>query len=188
MAGQDAQHTEFVFTKIDNHEALKNNLPSLSSLLQSCVNDEPALSSIGFLAPLTEEAAAQYWLSLSDAICGPNATTYLLVATGNGQLIATAQIFRILKETHDYRGEVRKFLVSPLARRSGLGRRMAAEVERVAREEMGLDMLTLDTATATPARSFYQRLGWTEWGLCPGYAKAADGVRHDCSFFYKMLG
>jgi GNAT superfamily N-acetyltransferase len=109
-------------------------------------------------------------------------------APGNQVIvIATVLVAQMAKETHSFRGEVRKLLVHPAHRRGGLGRRMMQAAERLAREDMGLEVLTLDTATRTGAREFYRRQGWTEWGVCPDYARGADGRKGECSFFVKML-
>lgn len=165
-------------------------LPSLRRLLQVCVNDEPLLSSIGFFAPLSDHAAIDYWLSLFPTVFGPSALSTLLVVTDTEDpllVVATVQIARYGKETHSYKGEIRKLLVHPAYRRGGLGRRLMEVAEKVAAEDLGLEMLVLDTALETPARQLYQRLGWTEWGVCPEYAKFADGRKADCSFFVKKL-
>lgn len=188
MDRNSAQVDDCVFQKVESDQALEQHLPSLTALLQSCVNDDPSQSSIGFLAPLSASEAAEYWCSLSEAISGPNAPTVMLVALVNGTLLGTAQVASIQKATHSYRGEVRKVLVSTKARGLGLGRKLMAELERVACEDMSLEILTLDTSTKTPARGFYQRLGWTEWGTCPDYSFSADGIQKlDATFFYKKL-
>lgn len=175
--------------RIEDAPALERHLVSLRLLLQHCVNDDPAGSSIGFLAPLSDDDATDLWQQLSPSVFGANPTTTFLIATepGSDEVLATVQIARNPKQTHTYKGEIRKLLVHPSHRRSGLGRRMMDAAEQIAREELSLDMLLLDTATATPARAFYLKTGWTEWGICPEYAKAADGKKHDCSFFIKKL-
>lgn len=162
---------------------------SLITLLQSCVNDDPPASSIGFLAPLRDTAADAYWTAVFNDLAAPNAPTLLVVPDGNdpNSVVATVQIARYAKETHAHKGEIRKLLVHPSRRRGGFGRRLMDVVERIAREDLGIGMLLLDTARDTPARQFYQRLGWTEWGMCPEYARFADGGMSDCSFFYKRL-
>lgn len=165
---------------------------SLITLLQSCVNDDPPASSIGFLAPLRDTAADAYWTAVFDDLAAaPSAPTLLVVPDANdpssSSVVATVQIARYAKETHAHKGEIRKLLVHPSHRRGGLGRRLMDAVERIAREDLGIGMLLLDTARDTPARQFYRRLGWTEWGMCPEYARFADGRMSDCSFFYKKL-
>ena len=186
----DDSGERLVITKVDNGAAAEKYLASLRRLLQSCINDEPAKSSIGFLAPLSDHSALEYWLSLLPSTFGSKPSTTLMVATYTTEpdvVVATTQVGRMVKETHQYKGEIRKLLVHPSCRRAGVGKRMMDEAERVAKVDLGLDMLVLDTATETPARDFYARTGWTEWGVCPDYAKFADGRKADCSFFCKML-
>lgn len=60
-------------------------------------------------------------------------------------------------------------------------------VEDFARDE-GKEFLVLDTATKSPAREMYRRLGWEEWGTCKDYASWPDGMRCDATFFRKELG
>lgn len=167
---------------------IEAHLPSLRSLLQSCVNTDPSASSIGFLAPLSDEDADRYWRSLGPSL---GTTCHLFVmfdpASGKGEVAATAQLLTIPKATHAHRGEVAKLLVRPAGRRSGLGRATMAHVEAFAREELGQRVLTLDTETETPALEFYRGTGWVEWGTCPDYAAFADGRLGSATFFYKSL-
>lgn len=176
------------------------HLPSLRSLLQSCVNNDPSTSSIGFLAPLSGADADRYWRSLGPSL---GLTCHLFVMscpTGHGGgdehsegeegaevVAATAQLLIIPKATHAHRGEVAELLVRPSGRRSGLGRAMMAHVESFARDALGLRVLTLDTETDKPARAFYGRIGWAEWGTCPDYAAFADGRLGSAMFSVKSL-
>jgi GNAT superfamily N-acetyltransferase len=179
----------FVLSSVTDASAVEKHLTSLRELLQHCINDEPDKSSLGFLAPLSDHTAANYWLELLSSVIGPGATTTLLIATapGSDKVVATVQLARMPKETHTFKGEIRKLMVHPDYRRHGLGKWMMDEVEKVAREEFALELLLLDTSKETPARQFYLRTGWTEWGICPGYAKSSNGVKHDCCFFVKSL-
>ena len=64
--------------------------------------------------------------------------------------------------TGDGSGEVKRVYVAPSLRRQGLGRRLMAEVERIAREH-GLRELRLDTrADLVEARRLYEQLGYHE--------------------------
>lgn len=192
------QHTIALLSGPADIEA---HLPSLRSLLQSCVNTDPSTSSIGFLAPLSDEEADHYWRSLGP---GLGTTCHLFVMSDpagpkkdggqpregeekTGEVAATAQLLTIPKATHAHRGEVAKLLVRLAGRRSGLGRAMMAHVEAFARDELGLRVLTLDTETETPALDFYRGTGWVEWGTCPDYAAFADGRLGSATFFFKSL-
>lgn len=192
MGDQPTKGAPLLITKVQDGSVIEKYLASLRRLLQTCVNDEPVMSSIGFLYPLSDHNAIDCWLHLFPTAIDPSSPTILLVATDPSAgdpsaVVATAQIARMTKETYNYKGEIRRLLVHPAYRRGGVGRRMMEAVERVARDELGLEMLVLDTATETPARGFYVRMGWHEWGVCPAYAKYADGSKADCSFFIKML-
>lgn len=47
---------------VQDATSIETHLTSLRKLLQHCVNDEPAMSSIGFLAPLSDHNAVEHWL------------------------------------------------------------------------------------------------------------------------------
>ncbi|KAK2040289.1 putative histone acetyltransferase [Colletotrichum somersetense] len=170
---------------------LEQWVPGLCRLLQSCVNIDPASSSLGFRAPLSAAKATAYWESLSDQLFGSEHTTTLFVAARasrpDSEVIGTFQLATQTKETHAHKAEVRKLLVAAEERGRGLGRMLMATAERFASEMLGKTLLLLDTMTESPARAFYLRLGYTEWGVCPNYAKSAIGELHDVSFFHKIL-
>lgn len=166
---------------------IESCLPSLRSLLQACVNPDPATSSIGFLGPLSDAEAEEYWVTLGSKLGQAHHLFVLADAENAHEVLATVQLVTVLKATHRHRGEVTKLLVRPSAQRRGLGRLMMDHVESFAREEMGTQLLTLDTETATPARAFYSNTGWIEWGTCPDYAAFADGTLGSATFFRKHL-
>ncbi|RGP68805.1 hypothetical protein FSPOR_5010 [Fusarium sporotrichioides] len=172
---------------IDNPQALEEWTPSLTKLLKSCVNDDPPSSSIGFHAPLSTSDATEFWLSLSSQLSGPKSRISLFVLARGLSAIGTVHLVSNPKATHAHKAEVAKLLVSAEERGLGLGRKLMEFTERFCKEQLGRSMLLLDTATETPARGFYLKLGYTEWGLCPNYAESADGRLHDCSFFHKIL-
>lgn len=172
---------------IDNTQALEQWTPSLTNLLQSCVNDDPPSSSLGFHAPLSTKDATEFWLSLSPQLFGTKSRITLFVLARGPSAIGTVHLVSHPKATHAHKVEVAKLLVSSEERGLGLGRKLMEFSERFAMEKLGKSMVILDTATETPARGFYLKLGYTEWGICPSYAESADGHLHDCSFFYKIL-
>jgi ribosomal protein S18 acetylase RimI-like enzyme len=67
-----------------------------------------------------------------------------------------------LRFIDDELGEVNRVYVAPEARRRGLGRRLMAEIERLARER-GLRELRLDTRSdLVESRGLYERIGYRE--------------------------
>ncbi|KAF5251258.1 hypothetical protein FANTH_3693 [Fusarium anthophilum] len=178
----------FTLHKITSPDELEQWTHSLTQLLLSCVNDDPSASSIGFHAPLTITKATEFWSSQSPHLFGLNPRATLFVLARDTTVVGTISLVTHPKETHAHKVEVGKLLVSAAERGHGLGRKLMEMSERFAKEELGKKMVLLDTASDTPARGFYLKLGYTEWGVCPQYAESADGHLHDCSFFYKFLG
>ncbi|KAH7310525.1 acyl-CoA N-acyltransferase [Stachybotrys elegans] len=182
--------TEFVIHRVQTEQDFKQWIPSLARLLLICVNDD-SYSSLGFRAPLSEAKATEYWESLLSSFVGPEANSVLFMlsrASGpGGNAVATVHIASQPKETHAHKVEVRKLLVDSAERGHGLGRKLMDAVEEYAARELGKTLVLLDTSTVSPARAFYLRLGYREWGTCPDYSTNAAGVLHDTSFFYKKL-
>lgn len=172
---------------VTSAEELEQWTPSLILLLQSCVNVDPASSSIGFRAPLSETKARAYWESLSAQLFCDQPRTTLFVLGRASRAIGTVQLVTHAKETHSHKVEIGKLLIAADERGHGLGGKLMEAAERFALEKLAKTMVLLDTSTETPARGFYLRLGYTEWGVCPQYAESATGKLHDCSFFYKFL-
>ncbi|KAF4891448.1 Acetyltransferase [Colletotrichum viniferum] len=181
-----------VISQIKSTEALEFWTPSLSDILQSCVNLDSETSSIGFRAPLSEEDASAYWTSLSSDISGTDPSVYLFVVkdpakSNDNNTLATFQLGQNPKETDKHKIEVRRLLVHPAQRGGGIGRKLMNFAETFARDGLGKTMMLLETASDTPARGFNLKLGYAEWSVCPAYAQNALGRLHDCSFFLKML-
>ncbi|KAH6692293.1 hypothetical protein F5X68DRAFT_258981 [Plectosphaerella plurivora] len=169
--------SDLLITQITCHEDLERALPSLRLLLQECVNVDPSSSALCFLAPISDHDTDAYWRSLWPQI------------SANPPLVS---LFVITKRASDgapnlANAEVLKLLISSTERGQGLGHLLMRHVEAFARDSMNKSVLLLDTATGTPARAFYLKSGWTEWGVCPTYAAYADGTLGDCSFFIKQL-
>ncbi|KAH7191844.1 putative histone acetyltransferase [Fusarium flagelliforme] len=170
---------------VDTPEALKKWTPSLANLLHHCVNWDPPSSALGFHAPLPLVKSEEFWLSLSPKL---STTTNLFVLVRySDRIVATVQLVTYEKVTFAHKVEIAKLLVREDERGLGLGRKLMEFAERYAKDVLGKSMVMLDTASDTPARGFYLKLGYTEWGVCPNYATSADGHIHDCSFFCKFL-
>ncbi|CZR66311.1 related to acetyltransferase [Phialocephala subalpina] len=186
-----AQSPSFTTTKLTKPEEVSKYMTQLCQILQDCVNQG---ASIGFLAPLSTEEATTYWTQVSNLITTPTQHLFILTSSSstpsnppNPTILATVQLTVSPKITHVHKAEVVKLLVAPSARRQGIARKLMEHVEDFARDE-GKEFLVLDTATESPAREMYRRLGWEEWGTCKDYASWPDGSRCDATFFRKELG
>ena len=187
--------SDLTIVRLTHSEDVVRHLSSLRTLLQSCVNPEPAKSSIGFRAPLIDAEADEYFMQCARKLGEEPLSFYMFVllgtnATGSPDpppVLGTVALNTIPKVTHGHRAEVSKLLVRSDEQRRGYGKLLMAHVEHFAQAELGKDVLILDTSSDLPARGFYNRIGWTEWGTCPEWAEFADGRRTATTFFVKLL-
>ena len=142
-------------------------------------------ASVNFVWPMTREKAEAWWDgALSSHARGER---LILAAGAGGGIDGSVQLIPAPQENQAFRADIAKLLVHCRARRRGLGEALMLAAEREARQ-IGRTLLTLDTETGSDAERLYLRLGWTRFGMVPGYAMRADGSRPETvSFFYKQL-
>jgi GNAT superfamily N-acetyltransferase len=143
-------------------------------------------ASVNFVQPMTRQKAEHWW----DGALASHARgeRVLFVARGDDGIVGSVQLILAGQENQAFRADIGKLLVHSSARRQGTGAALmqAAEAEAL---RLGRVLLTLDTETGSDGERLYQKLGWTRFGIVPGYATSADGShRADCSFFYKQVG
>lgn len=165
------------------------NLPAsgadVQALAELLVDAVDAGAAVSFLAPLSRERAAEWWLqTLSNA--APRAA--ILVARDAQGIAGTVQLHPAWAPNQPHRADVSKLLVHRRCRGAGLGRRLMAAVEETA-ERSGFGLLTLDAKRGMAAERLYRRMGWIEAGSIPDFALDPDGrTLHDTVIFYKRLG
>ncbi len=152
-------------------------LRALSGLLVDVV-DEGA--SIGFLAPLTTEAANAYWshVHVEDVL--------LWTAMIDGQLVGSVQVHLAAKANAVHRAEVAKLMVHPDYRRRGIGERLMGVAEEACKNE-GRSLIVLDTRESDPSNALYKKLGYIMAGHIPGYARSSSGSLDGTVIYYKPL-
>jgi GNAT superfamily N-acetyltransferase len=141
-------------------------------------------ASIGFMPPLTEAEALEYWRSVIAAI--RDGSRILLVAADGGVIQGSVQLGLELRANGNHRAEAMKLFVHRRARRQGLAKALMAEAEAIARG-IGRTLLVMDTRKGGEAEKMCDALGYVRFGEVPGYARSADGSLHATSFFYKQL-
>ena len=143
-------------------------------------------ASVNFVQPMDAGKARRWWEgALASHAAGERE---IFAALDGDRLVGSVQLILAGQENQAFRADIGKLLVHSSVRRRGIGAdlMLAAEARALAR---GRTLLTLDTETGSAGERLYQRLGWTRFGVVPGYATTADGSRRaDCSFFYKALG
>ena len=160
--------------------ASSKELIELSALLQDAVNGG---ASVGFLAPLSTEAAQSYWTETFSSL---GKATHLWLAQENEDVVGAVQLACASRENAPHRAEVQKLFVHSAHRGKGIASQLMSALESFAKEN-GRTLLVLDTQTGSAAESIYRHLGWVEVGQIPDYAADPNGVLCATSYFYKQL-
>src|SRR5260370_2629391 len=98
---------------------------------------------------------------------------WLLVATENGRVIGCVQLELASMPNGGHRADVKKLFVHTSARGRGVGRSLMTALEDVARAQ-GRSLLVLDTRQDDPSEQLDLRIGYTQAGVIPGYARSAS--------------
>ncbi len=143
---------------------------SLGDLLHDCVHDGAAVS---FILPFSRDEATAFWRdkvlpAVQDGTC------LVVVARRDEEIVGTVQVDLATPPNQPHRGEIKKLLVHPAARRAGIARALMLAIEEHAREARRT-LLTLDTASAA-AEHLYASLGYVRVGLIPRFSLKADAA------------
>ncbi|KEO84238.1 GNAT family N-acetyltransferase [Tumebacillus flagellatus] len=155
----------------------ERDLDQLAELLVEVVGQG---ASVGFLPPLSVEAALRYW----QGVWSPNVQVWTL--SEDGTIVGTVQLHRASSQNGGHRAEIAKLMVHPNARGRGYARALMHTAEEQALAD-GRTLLVLDTRAGDPSNSLYQSLGFLEAGRIPDYAQSADGSLHETVYYYKKL-
>jgi acetyltransferase len=164
-----------------SEEQARPLLPQLVALLQDVVHSG---SSVGFLPPLTLEAAQEYWLETLNEVA--QGQRILLVSSEAGDVTGAVQLALVTKQNGLHRAEVQKLLVHTRFRQRGIARALMDAIENSAREA-GRTLLVLDTEQGSIAEKLYEKCGYTRAGIIPEYARSAVGSLISTVVFYKLL-
>jgi acetyltransferase len=162
-------------------DTVKEVLPELAALLQDAVNSG---ASIGFLLPITDEDAVNYWQEVIQALQSPN--RILLIAQIHEKTIGTVQLDLASRANGSHRAEIAKLMVHTSYRKRGVGQELIYAIEREA-QLAGRTTLILDTREGDPSERLYTKLGYVRAGTIPEYARSTDGSLHTTVFMYKLL-
>jgi ribosomal protein S18 acetylase RimI-like enzyme len=162
-------------------EQARNTLPALDHLLQNAVDNG---ASIGFLPPLSEQEARDYWTTTIAQL--EQGTRLLLVAHEGEQVLGSVQLELVTKPNAPHRAEVQKLMVHTSHRGQGIGRALMVALEDAARSE-GRTLLVLDTREGDVAEALYRKLGYLFVGAIPQYVISEDGTFSSTLLFYRLL-
>lgn len=157
-------------------------LADLAGLLQEAVDGG---ASLGFRRPLDRPTALAYWQDVFRKLSDGHV---LLVARDeeDGRIVGTIQLEREQRANSLHRAHLQKAVVLRSHRGQGIGARLIAAGEEVAREG-GLKLLVLGAKPGVATEHISLQLGWTRVGVIPGYSTDADGELHDLAYLCKTL-
>ena len=159
------------------------DLDALAEILHAAVHGGAGVS---FVVPFALDEARRFW---RDRVLPGvrDRSRRVLVARIEGRIVGTVQLDLPWPPNQPYRADVGKMLVHPSARRRGIARRLMLALEELARGE-GRTLLMLDTVTGSHAEALYRSLGYTVYGVVPGFALGSlTNAPEDCTFMYKAL-
>lgn len=160
------------------HHASQARFDSLCDLLIDTVQNG---ASVGFLAPLSRQTAADYWHRV---FASP--APLLWIMEQEGQVTGSVQLALCNKENGRHRAEIQKLFVLSHQRGLGHARQLMQAAEHYAATHR-CTLLTLDTQAGSPAERFYQQQGWQKAGEIPDFAASPDGTLCPTAYYYKQL-
>jgi len=140
-------------------------------------------ASVGFLAPISMQTAADYWESVISEL---SSGLGLFIAEEEDRIVGAVQVALCGKENGQHRAEIRKLCVLQSRRREGIGAELMQAAEGFA-ASCGRTLLVLDTQEGSAAEAMYAHSGWQRVGAIPDYAASPDGTLHGTVFFSKRI-
>lgn len=160
---------------------LEEQVASFAELFKETVNGG---ASLGYVAPVTHNAARDYWLGIRPEL--DSGVRLLLAAYAEEQLVGAGQLFLPDWPAARHRSEVHKVLVGSQMRGHGVGKQLMTALHETSRRR-GRSLILLNTRRGGSAERFYMRLGYKQVGVVPGYIAAQGGLRYDSVMLYLEL-
>lgn len=162
-------------------EATEATLAALSDLLRATV---AAGGSVGFLHPLGEAAARDFWRASLGAAARGERTVW--GAVQGGTLLGTVTLVTATPPNGTHRAELAKMMVHPAHRGRGVATALVRAALAGARAQ-GKTLVVLDTAADGGAGPFYERLGFAFAGEIPDFALTPHGGLSATRLYWKRL-
>jgi GNAT superfamily N-acetyltransferase len=162
------------------HAANDVDMKQLNALLIDVVHGN---ASIGFLAPLAEQDAEQYW---TQVLASLGAGLQLWIAENQGEIVGSVQLAPCQKSNGRHRADLQKLMVKPSQRGLGISSRLVLAAENHAKNSH-LSLLVLDTEAGSLAESMYQHWGWQKTGEIPHFALTPTSKMHATAVYYKLI-
>ncbi|MFI1286399.1 GNAT family N-acetyltransferase [Streptomyces sp. NPDC020858] len=179
MTAHRAAHTAPAFEVIARPEDVTPELrPQLIACWETVANAGGAVIAAGF--PLPPVSAHDVGPVVDELVRGLDPRRgRLLVAVIGDALAGWLIVRRDLHPLVAHCGVVNHVQTHPRFRGRGIGAALMDRVRDVARDEMGLERLTLAARAGLGLEDFYRKLGWVEVGRWPGALRIAPGDDRD---------
>jgi ribosomal protein S18 acetylase RimI-like enzyme len=173
-----------------DNDHLTADVVALGKLLHDCVHGG---ASVSFILPFSRDEAAAFWRDKVFPTVHAGTCCVLIARRTNGssvtsddQIVGTVQLDLATPPNQPHRGEIKKLLVHPAARRAGIARALMLALEDHARDAERT-LLTLDTASEAAER-LYASLGYVRAGVIPGFSIRPDSRELEATtVMYKQL-
>jgi ribosomal protein S18 acetylase RimI-like enzyme len=164
--------------------ALSDTVPVRAALRTMLIETVAHGGSVGFMHPLTEEDADQFWQgSLASAERGER---IVFGAYDGEDLVGTVTLQLKLPPNQPHRAEIAKMMTRVSHRHRGIATSLMRAVETLARE-LGRVLLVLDTAVDDGASTLYEGLGFNLTGVIPDYAFKPHGGLTGTNIYWKRI-
>ncbi|HEY2685624.1 MAG TPA: DUF4180 domain-containing protein [Steroidobacteraceae bacterium] len=159
----------------------EQEIAGLCNVLIDCVAGG---ASVGFMAPMTQEKALQFWRGV--AASAARGERLVFIAEDQSGILGTVQLVFAAPENQPHRADIAKMQVHRRARRLGVGAALLGAAEAAARAH-GRTLLVLDAVSGGDGYRLYSAQGWQRVGEIPGYALWPNGELCATTYFYKLL-
>lgn len=165
MSANDAFKLHEIARWQPDQQSLERDVCLLGTLLHDCVHTGAAVS---FVLPFSHDDAAAFWRDKVFPAVEAGTCCVLVARNDRGRVVGTVQLDLAMPPNQPHRGEIKKLLVHPLERRSGIARALMISIEDEARAAQRT-LLTLDTASQA-AEQLYASLGYVRVGVIPRFS------------------
>ena len=183
MSANDAFKLHEITRWQPDQQSLERDVWLLGTLLHDCVHSG---ASVSFVLPFSHEDAAAFWRDKVFPAVKAGTCCVLVARNEQDRIVGTVQLDLAMPPNQPHRGEIKKLLVHPLERRSGIARSLMMCIEEQARAAKRT-LLTLDTASPA-AEQLYSSLGYVRVGVIPRFSVHPEtGELEGTTVMYKEL-
>lgn len=158
--------------------------PYLNDLVALLIDAVDNGAAIGFLPPLSEQEAVDYWQGINDEM-QQNVRQIILVRE-HETVVGAIQLELSAKANALHRTGVEKWMVRSDYQGQGLGKALIQGAEKVA-ASLNTELLTCDTRVGDLAESILTQQDWQKVGEVPKYSRTVMGTYYDCAIYYKSI-